>query len=111
MSNKPGVMMYFELRPSLDKMSDELAGKLFRIMMEYGETLYEPEIPEGLEIAWPLIRCDIDRDHQTYQNKCTKNAYNAYSRWEKEKGQEPLTYDEWVLNKLGETAAAYYSGQ
>ena len=101
MSNKPGVMMYFELRPSLDKMSDELAGKLFRIMLEYGETLYEPEIPEGLEIAWPLIRYTLDRDHQRYQNRCTKNAYNAYARWATERGETLLTFDEWVLSKTG----------
>ena len=97
MSNKPGVMMYFELRPSLEKMSDELAGKLFRVMMEYGETQFEPEIPEGLELIWPLIRCGIDRDDKRYRDKSLRSAYNIYVRWEKEKGRIPLSFDEWIL--------------
>ena len=97
MSNKPGVMMYFELRPSLEKMSDELAGKLFRVMMEYGETQFEPGIPEGLELIWPLIRCGIDRDDKRYRDKSLRSAYNIYVRWEKEKGRIPLSFDEWIL--------------
>ena len=99
MKQKPGVMIYFELSDVLDVLSDADAGKLFRIILEYGKTMLEPVIPDNLLVAWPLIRSRLFFDNQRYNNLCLQNAYKSYAHWEKEKGRTPLPFDEWLLSK------------
>lgn len=81
----PGVMLYFaETRPLLALMSDEERGQLFAAILDYAELDVEPVLGDRLAAAWPFIKRLIDRDAETYRQKCEKAAKAAKSRWKKE---------------------------
>ncbi len=56
MYEKPGVMIYFDLQETLDRLSDEQAGILFRAILEYGAKRTEPDLPDPLFFLCPLSR-------------------------------------------------------
>ena len=43
MSEKPGIMVYFEMRNLLKLISDEDAGILFRAMLDFGAERIPPQ--------------------------------------------------------------------
>jgi len=96
MENKPGVMIYFDMAPILDRLSDKNAGILFRAILEYGATGQEPELPDRLRLVWPMIQMRLMADDQRYQTIIYKRKYAAYSRWAKYHGQTPVSYDQWL---------------
>ena len=98
MSKKPGVMVYFELRCVLDALSDQESGQLFRIILEYGETGVEPEIPDKLRIVWPLIKMRLMNDDQRYQTICEQNAYKNYCQQVKKHGDTPQAFEQWLYD-------------
>ena len=81
----PGVMLYFaETRPLLALMSDAERGQLFAAILDYTELDIEPVLGDRLAAAWPFIKRLIDRDAETYRQKCEKATKSAKSRWKKE---------------------------
>lgn len=96
MQEKPGVMIYFDIRDTLSRLSDESAGILFRAIMEYGATRNEPELPEPLYLLWPLIQMRLDTDDQRYHQVSQKRKYAAYVRWTEHHGQAPLSFEDWL---------------
>ena len=99
MSKKPGVMIYFDMRESLNRMSDQKAGQLFRVILEYGETGREPTIPDGLLLIWPLIRMRLDCDHMRYEQTSLKRRYANYVKNANKDGTEKLSYEQWLANQ------------
>ena len=99
MSEKPGIMVYFTTRPLLDRISNEDAGILFRAMLDYGMSRIQPKLPDSLYVAWPLIQTNLEMDDIRYYEVSTKRKYAVYVRWAKERGEEPLTYSEWLLDQ------------
>ena len=99
---KPGVMVYFEMRSLLERLSNNDAGILFRAIMDYGATGCIPELPESLFIAWPLIQMRLDMDNERYWKVTNQRKYATYSRWAKEKGNEPIPYNDWLCNMAEE---------
>lgn len=93
MQDKPGVMIYFELREVLARLSCEECGELFRAILYYGETGEEPEMDWDLQVFWPLIRNRLDLDDQRYRNVTDKRRYAAYVRWTKD--EDIMTYEQW----------------
>lgn len=80
----PGVMLYFaETRPLLALMSDAERGQLFAAILDYAELDIEPVLGDRLAAAWPFIKRLIDRDAETYRQKCEKAAKAINARWEK----------------------------
>lgn len=80
----PGVMLYFaETRPLLALMNDAERGQLFAAILDYAELDVEPVLGDRLAAAWPFIKRLIDRDADTYRQKCEKAAKAVNARWEK----------------------------
>lgn len=96
--SKPGVMVYFEMRPLLERLSNNDAGILFRAIMDYGATGCIPELPESLFIVWPLIQMRLDMDNERYLDVVNKRKYAAYTRWAQHHDQTPLSYEMWLCN-------------
>lgn len=96
MPNKPGIMIYFDMLETVNRLSDRDAGRLFRAILEYGMTQRVPELPEKLFLIWPLLQMRLDNDDQRYYRVTLKRRYAIYVRWAKEKGQTPLPYEEWL---------------
>lgn len=86
MSERPGVMFYFSLRPALKRLSMEEKGRLFDAILDYGETGILPELDGVLGVCWDFIQPMIDKDAEAYRMKCEKAKRSIEARWEKGKG-------------------------
>ena len=64
--NQPGVMLYFDLRPSLRRMTNEEKGILFESILDYAQHGVAPDLHGSLGIAWDFIQPRLDRDRQHY---------------------------------------------
>ena len=102
MSNKPGVMVYFDLVHTLEMLSDQEAGILFRAIMYYGMDGTRTKLPPNLMLLWPLIEMRINSDDARYNLKSQKKKYAVYVRWAKEHGQEPLSFNSWMAENLAD---------
>lgn len=88
---RPGVMIYFELRLSLRRLSREEKGDLFDAILDYGETGVLPDFDGVLGVVWDFVQPRIDADANAYRERCEQSAEAAKRRWEK---RMPLGADE-----------------
>ena len=93
---KPGVMVYFDMRQTLEHLSDRHVAALFRAILEYGKTGLRPELPDKLLALWPLIEMRIDIDDGRYRERVQSGKYGAYVRNMKKDGLEPVSYEVWL---------------
>ena len=93
---KPGIMLYFEIRPCLDMMPMEMRGELLTAMMDYGEKGKEPKLTGILEALWPLIRVRLDCDTKRYDKIVIRNQYATYAKAAKKNNEEKLSYEKWL---------------
>lgn len=99
MGNKgrPGVMLYFDVRPCIKRLTTEEKGQLFEAILDYGELGVFPEFEGMLGIAWDFISPRLDRDSEAYGLKISKSKYAVFVREVRKHGQEPLSFEEWLL--------------
>ena len=84
MKEKPGVMLYFDRLPYLNRMTREQRGDLFLFIMEYAQYGVVPQIEDAmLGMAWDVVKPAIDLDTERYEARCEKNRENIQKRWEK----------------------------
>ena len=81
MSKQPGVMLYFDLRDSLDGLSCEDKGKLLDAILDYGKFGVVPEFSGMLKMAWNFIRPRVDQDRDRYERLVNNRREAAASRW------------------------------
>lgn len=84
MTQRPGVMLYFDVAPCLERLSLEEKGRLFAAILEYGQYGVVPDLEGMTGVAWDFIRPRVDRDAERYEEKCQRMRSNAKKRWEKE---------------------------
>ena len=96
MTERPGFMLYFDLVDALQSLDDVQAGQLFKALMAYAQTGEVRELTGLADFAFRFARPRIDRDAEIYQEKCRKNAYNAYVGTLKRRGETPMEYEAWV---------------
>lgn len=71
--NKPGVMIYFTMRPSRKlPMEDRL--RLYDAMLDYGETGVVPELDGPLAVLWDYFQPKLDTDNQRYESIRAKRS-------------------------------------
>lgn len=94
---KPGVMLYFDLRPCLKRLGMEQKGQLFEAILEYGEFGAVPNFDDdiGLAVAWDLIRPMIDRDNERYEKISKRRSEAACKRWGATMQMHPIAY-KWM---------------
>lgn len=82
MSKQPGVMIYFDIRPMLAHLTLEQQGLLLQAILTYAEDGCLPSFSGNpyLSMAWAIMQPRIDRDRETYQEKCEKARYAASCR-------------------------------
>ena len=78
---KKGFILYCDIIHTIEKLSDEQAGKLFKHILKYVND-QEP-IAEDIitEIAFEPIKQTLKRDLQKYEDIRLKNQENARKRW------------------------------
>ena len=99
MSNKPGVMIYFDMLPVIRELSNTDKGILFEAILEYGQTGRKIPLSKKTSVIWPLIQQRMAVDEIRYMRTVTRRAYAAYRRWTKQQGQEPLEFIQWQKEK------------
>ena len=84
MGKQPGVMLYFEIRPCLARLTMDEQGRLFNAILDYGELGIEPDFNYMLGIAWDFIKPRLDRDREHYEERVRQCGEAARRRWEKQ---------------------------
>lgn len=92
---QPGVMLYFDIRPSLKRLSTQEKGELFEAILDYGEFGVVPDLDGLLGIAWDFIQPRLDRDRERYGARVIQRKYAVYTRETKRKGGVPLSFEDW----------------
>lgn len=95
MGKQPGVMLYFEIRPCLNRLTCDEQGQLFHAILNYGEFGVIPDFQGMLGIAWDFIQPRLDRDRERYEEQCMKSRYAAYTREAKKRDEIPLSFEDW----------------
>jgi len=81
--DQKGFIVYADLKPVLDRLSDEEAGQLLRGMLDYFIDGKEPKFKGVLEFIFIPIKQQMDRNADRYEKKCKKMRENANKRWQK----------------------------
>ena len=100
---KPGVMLYFEMRNVFEELSNEKRGILVSAILDYSEHGIQPDFRGSLRIAWASIRHKLDRDDDNYARISQVRRYAVYIRESKKDGVLPLPYEQWLAS-LPETS-------
>ena len=95
MSQRPGVMLFFDVRPALKRLTIEERGRLFEAILDYGELGLLPEFEGGLGIVWDFIQPRIDQDAARYADRVLKNKYSVFTREAKKAGIQPVEFEIW----------------
>lgn len=80
---QPGVMLYFDIKPGLKRLSLEEKGKLLTAILDYAGDGLLPDFDGALGVAWDFIAQRVDADAARYQAKCEQSKAAALSRWGK----------------------------
>ena len=79
MAYRPGIMFYFTILDDLVDCSDEEIGKLFKAMMQYGQTGDITEFEDrSLRILWRTMMRYVDRDQERYDDIILQKKYAGW---------------------------------
>lgn len=96
MSNgkQKSFMIYKDNRILFDRQSDESAGKLIKAIFAYtcdGAILETSD--DLLGVSFEMIKNNLDRDAQKYEETCARNSENQKKRWLKNDTSYTTVYD------------------
>lgn len=93
---RPGLMLYFDILPALDKLPSSAVGELLLAALHYAQDGIEPSFEDSsLTFAWAFLRPAIDRDGITYEGKRLKGDWLTYCRQCKKDGVDALDFETW----------------
>lgn len=92
---QPGVMLYFDIRPCLARLTMEEQGMLFNAILNYGEDGVEPNFEYMLGVAWDFIKPRLERDRLRYADTIRKRRYAVYVRECRRGGLPALPFPDW----------------
>ena len=79
---RSGILMYFDMKPVLERLSDHEAKELLLAILDYGENGVEPEFRSAtLACFGPLLASRMDADMERYQQRVESNRRAARARW------------------------------
>ena len=85
--SRPGIMLYFDVRPCLKRLTMEQQGELFNAILDFGENGVVPSFDGLLGIAWDFIEPKLVRDNERYEKTVSARRAAAQSRWDKQSMQ------------------------
>ena len=94
--SRPGLLLYFDIVPALDKLPLDAVGELLLKALHYAQDGVEPVFDDAsLGFAWAFLRPSIDRDGAAYQDKRLKGDWLVYCRRCKQDGTQALSFEMW----------------
>lgn len=96
---KPAVMLRVDhLKGITQALTNEQIGIVLKAVLEYEETKADPVIEDpGVFVAFTFLKSALDHDDLRYNRRRFVNKYNAYCRWEKEKGRVPMPVEDYLI--------------
>ena len=77
-SERPGVMLYFDIEPALKMLDLSQNGALFSAIMEYAHYGVLPDLDDPLVgMAWTFVKSSIDRDGERYTKTIEKRKISG----------------------------------
>lgn len=93
---RPGLLLYFDVLPALDKLPHAAVGELLLAALHYAKEGVEPSFGDAsLGFAWAFLRPSIDRDGAAYNEKQKRGDWLVYCRQCKKGGVDALDFDTW----------------
>ena len=74
---KNSFVIYHNYRETLEDLTDEQVGKLFRAIFDYEIDKKEPNFNGELKIAFRFIKKDLDLNNDKYESICERNRKNG----------------------------------
>lgn len=84
---RPGIMLYFDVRPCLKRLTMEQQGELFNAILDFGENGVVPSFDGVIGVAWDFIMPRLVRDNERYEKTVSARRAAAQSRWDKQSMQ------------------------
>lgn len=99
MAQPPGFMIYVEdWTEAVEDFNTTEIGEILVGLLHYFQTGEVTEFSDrALRQFFKTAAKGISRDADKYQFRCLKNAHSRYKGLCKEKGIEPLDFDEWMI--------------
>ena len=83
--NKKSVLLYCDIILTVNKLTDEEAGRLFKHYLMYINDM-QPETNDRLiDLLFEPIKQQLKRDLKVWESKCERNKEIAIASWEKRK--------------------------
>lgn len=93
---RPGLLLYFDILPALDKLPHEAVGELLLAALHYAQDGAEPSFEDSsLGFAWAFLKPSIDRDGAAYDEKRQRGDWLTYCRQCKRDGVDALDFETW----------------
>lgn len=93
---RPGMMLYFDILPALDKLPSSAVGELLLGALHYAQDGVEPAFEDSsLAFAWAFLRPAVDRDGAAYDEKQKRGDWLTYCRQRKKDGVDALDFETW----------------
>lgn len=100
MTERPGIMLYFDMAEPLRGLGYAEKGQLLEAILDYGQFGVIPEFEGLLAFAWSFIRPKLDADARSYRKKVVRNTHSSYCASEKKNGNNfPLNFEEWCARE------------
>lgn len=79
--DKKSFLLYADLIHTIEKLTDEQAGKLFKHVLRYVNDQH-PESDQFTEVVFEPIKQTLKRDLEKYEGIRQRNSENAKKRWD-----------------------------
>ena len=105
MNSPKGFMIYSDdWAGFIEDFTDEEMGAIFKALLIYFSSGEYTEFEDrGMKLFYKNAIRSIELDRGRYEEKCSRNAYNIYRRWCKERNEAPLEYEEWYTTVYDRT--------
>ncbi len=93
---RPGVLIYFDIRPALEMLTLSERGELFTAILAFAEDGEIPTFAGSLGMAWAFIRPQLEADAKRYRKTVVQNTYSSYCAKEKRAERKPMDFELWL---------------
>ena len=83
---------YHSYLDALEPLTDAERGRLFVACLEYSKSGTTRHLSGNERFLFPMMRAQIDRDNETYKNKCKKQSDNVSKRWNRTDTNDTAVY-------------------
>ncbi len=90
MKQPKGFFTYFHHAEVIDQLTDAQAGRVYKALMRYGLTGELPDFEDDgmCQVAFTMLRVEIDYNAEMYRKKCEKNQEIAREREKKKRAEK-----------------------